>query len=67
MPEQSICKLDVLPGRCSLEAEGVEDRVRFRGKDAEGRYSLWSGWFPVADAPIELTWRIFEWPHADDE
>jgi hypothetical protein len=58
----SICHLDVLPPKCSLEAEWDGGRVRFRATDRTGQHSLWSGWFELADAPVALSWCAFEWP-----
>ena len=59
---QSLCCLDALPPKCSLEAEVGKDTVRFRVTNGHGQPSLWSGWFSLADAPISLVWTAFEWP-----
>lgn len=61
----SLAVLDVLPPHCSLVADADGDHVRFQAVDADGRLSLWSGWFPVAAAPIRLSWVAFDFEAGD--
>lgn len=65
----SIAVLDTLPPKCSLisEIDRDNDRVRFRAQMiAAGTIldSKWSGWFPLAETPIRLSWVAFDFgPH----
>jgi hypothetical protein len=65
-----LFKLDVLPGRSSIQAE-----VRIEGETLHARFqarklardlhreqrSEWSGWFLYEDEPIALCWDSFTW------
>lgn len=70
MTELSLFSVDVIPGKCGVEAQIAEDTVRFRASRPCGGWwrrkqtelSAWSGWFLLDDAPIALKWEVFEWP-----
>lgn len=61
--------LDVLPAHSTLLAElDGEGKVRFQAK--QERHGLWyesvpSGWFNVADKPIDLAWAAFEFEEGE--
>lgn len=67
MPAIDLMELDVLPPKCSMEAQLANQDgelfVRFRAsrprRFRSDLQSEWSGWFAYEGEPIELQWSTF--------
>lgn len=58
-PGMAAVMLDKLPPHCDLAVDVQGERLRFQAVDADGRESIWSGWFTNDGEPIMLYWDAF--------